>query len=118
MPDWAGSALFGDSWAGAALVLLPMGLSSLASSQANGPAAVLYAMGRAQWTFRINAVKGPVTMIVLLAAAALWAAQGAAWAFFAIELAVLPAWLLTFRRALRIGAVVTEGELAPVAARV
>lgn len=117
MPDWAGSALFGDSWAGAALVLLPMGLSSLASSQANGPAAVLYAMGRAQWTFRINAVKGPVTMIVLLGAAVLWAAPGAAWAFFAIELAVLPAWLLTFRRALRIGAVVTEGEPAPVAAR-
>jgi O-antigen/teichoic acid export membrane protein len=117
MPDWAGAALFGDSWAGAALVLLPMGLSSLASCQANGPAAVLYAMGRAQWTFRINAVKGPVTMVVLLAAAALWAAPGAAWAFFAIELAVLPAWLLTFRRALHSGEVVTEGELTPAGVR-
>ena len=117
MPDWAGAELLGDSWTGAALVLLPMGLSSLASCQANGPAAVLYAMGRAQWTFRINAVKGPVTMVVLLAAAALWAAQGAAWAFFAIELAVLPAWLLTFRKALRSGMVVTEGEFAPADSR-
>ena len=110
LPDWAGAELFGDSWAGAALVLLPMGLASLASCQANGPAAVLYAMGRAQWTFRINAVKGPVIMVVLLLAAWLWSAQGAAWAFFAIELAVLPAWLLTFLKALRSGAVVTEGE--------
>lgn len=115
MPDWFGTALFGDSWAGAALVLLPMCLASLASSQANGPAGVLYAMGRAQWTFRINLVKGPVTMVILILGAAIWAAPGAAWAFFAIELAVLPAWLLTFRKALRSGAVVTD-DAVPVGA--
>lgn len=116
MPGWAGAALFGDSWAGAAAVLLPMGLASLASSQANGPAGVLYAMGRAQWTFRITLVKGPVTMVVLLLGAALWAAPGAAWAFFLIELAVLPAWLLTFRKAIRSGAVVTD-DVVSVGAR-
>lgn len=115
LPDRAGQALFGDSWMGAAVVLLPMGLASLASCQANGPAAVLYAMGRAQWTFRINLVKGPVMMITLIAAAAVWAAPGAAWAFFAIELAVLPAWLFTFGKALRDGRVVTDGP-QPVAA--
>lgn len=108
MPDSFGDALFGDSWAGAAVVLLPMGLAALASCQANGPAGVLYAMGRAQWTFRINLVKGPFTLVVLLLGAALWAATGAAWALFAIELAVLPAWLLTFRKAIRSGAVVTD----------
>lgn len=108
MPDWAGQALFGESWLGAAAVLLPLGLASLASCQANGPAGVLYAMGRAQWTFRINLVKGPVTLVLLLLCAALWAAPGAAWAFFAIELAVLPAWLWTFRKAVRSGAVVTD----------
>ena len=108
MPDWFGDALFGESWAGAAVVLLPMGLAALASCQANGPAGVLYAMGRAQWTFRINLVKGPFTIVVLLIGAALWAATGAAWALFAIELAVLPAWLLTFRKAIRSGAVVTD----------
>lgn len=116
MPGWFGEALFGDSWVGAAAVLLPMGLASLASSQANGPAGVLYAMGRAQWTFRINLVKGPFTLVLLLIGAALWAAPGAAWAFFAIELAVLPAWLLTFRKALRSGVVVTDLD-APVGAR-
>ncbi len=117
MPDSFGSALFGESWVGAAAVLLPMGLASLASCQANGPAGVLYAMGRAQWTFRINLVKGPFTLFILILGAALWAAPGAAWAFFAIELAVLPAWLLTFRKALRSGAVVTDAG-ASVGARV
>lgn len=116
MPDWAGAALFGDSWAGAALVLLPMGLAALASCQANGPAGVLYAMGRAKWTFRINLVKGPVTLVVFVAAAALWAAQGVGWAYFAIELAVLPAWLLTFRKALRSSVVVTD-DILPAGAR-
>lgn len=115
MPDSFGSALFGDSWVGAAAVLLPMGLASLASCQANGPAGVLYAMGRAQWTFRINLVKGPFMLVILILGAALWAAPGAAWAFFAIELAVLPAWLLTFRKALRSGAVVTDTDAAAVA---
>lgn len=110
MPDSFGNALFGDSWVGAAIVLLPMCLASLASSQANGPASVLYAMGRAQWTFRINLVKGPVTIVLLLAGAAASAAQGAAWALFAVELAVLPAWLIAFRKSLRIGTVVTEGR--------
>lgn len=112
MPDSFGAALFGDSWVGAAAVLLPMGLASLASCQANGPAGALYAMGRAQWTFRINLVKGPVTMVILILGAALWAAPGAAWAFFAIELAVLPAWILTFRKALRSGVVLTDASVA------
>lgn len=112
LPDRAGTALFGDSWVGAAAILLPMGLSSLASSQANGPAGVLYAMGRAQWTFRINLVKGPVLLILLITCAGLWAATGGAWALFAIELAVLPAWLLTFRKAVRSGQVVTDGSTA------
>ena len=84
--------------------------------QANGPAGVLYAMGRAQWTFRITLAKGPVTLVVLLLAAGLRAAPGAAWAFFLIELAVLPAWLLTFRKAIRNGAVVTD-DVVSVGAR-
>ncbi|SDS94601.1 MATE family efflux transporter [Microlunatus soli] len=113
LPDRAGLALFGDSWAGAAAILVPMGLASLASSQANGPAGVLYAMGRAQWTFRINLVKGPILLVLLIICAGLWAATGAAWAFFAIELAVLPAWLLTFGKAVRNGQVVTDGAVSP-----
>ncbi len=113
MPDWVGAALFGDSWAGAALVLLPMGLASLASCQSYGPTAVLYAMGRAQWTFRISLFKGPLTLIALLTAAAVWAAPGAAWALFAVEAVVIPAWLLTLRKTLRAGIVVTHNTGQP-----
>ncbi|MBA8793253.1 O-antigen/teichoic acid export membrane protein [Friedmanniella endophytica] len=100
IPDRWGSALFGDSWAGAALVLLPMGLSSLASSLANGPAGVLYGMGQAQRTFRINLIKGPILLATVIGGAYLWAETGAAWALALTEAVVLPLWLLALRRAL------------------
>jgi O-antigen/teichoic acid export membrane protein len=117
MPDSFGTAMFGASWAGASAVLLAMCLSSLASSLANGPAGVLYALGRAQWTFRINVVKGPIALVALLAGAAVWGASGAAWAFFLIELAVLPAWLLTFRKAIRTSGVTDDAVSAALAGR-
>jgi O-antigen/teichoic acid export membrane protein len=117
MPDRFGAALFGASWAGASAVLLAMCLSSLASSQANGPAGVLYALGRAQWTFRINLVKGPFALVALLTGAAMWGATGAAWAFFLIELAVLPAWLLTFRKAIRQHQTVSPDDVPALAGR-
>lgn len=101
LPDPWGIALFGDSWAGAAAVLLAMGLSSTASSLANGPAGVLYGIQQAKSTFRINLVKGPI-LIVTVVVGTLWAgAVGAAWAFAITEAAVLPAWILTLRHALR-----------------
>ena len=45
LPDRAGVALFGSSWPGAAVVLLAMGLGSVSSALANGPAGVLYGSG-------------------------------------------------------------------------
>jgi O-antigen/teichoic acid export membrane protein len=101
MPAAFGTALFGDSWAGAATVLLAMGCSSVASSLANGPAGVLYGMGQARATFRINLTKGPVLVAALLVGT-LWAgAIGAGWAFALVEALILPAWVLTLRRSLR-----------------
>jgi O-antigen/teichoic acid export membrane protein len=101
MPAGFGRALFGASWAGAATVLLAMGCSSVASALANGPAGVLYGMGQARATFRINLTKGPVLLAALLTGT-LWAgAVGAGWAFALVEALVLPAWVLTLRRSLR-----------------
>jgi O-antigen/teichoic acid export membrane protein len=101
LPDPVGVALFGDSWSGAAAVLLAMGVSSLASSLANGPAGVLYGMGRAQATFRINLAKGPLLLCVVSLATVEWGVVGAAWALAAVEAAVLPAWWLTLTTATR-----------------
>jgi O-antigen/teichoic acid export membrane protein len=100
IPPALGVQLFGDSWEGAAAVLLPMGLSSLASSLANGPAGVLYGMGQAQRTFRINLAKAPVLLCFVLVGAWLWGAVGAAWGLALTEALVLPLWLVTFRKAL------------------
>lgn len=100
IPDALGVQLFGDSWDGASAVLLPMGLSSLASSLANGPAGVLYGMGQAQRTFRINLAKAPVLLCFVLVGAWLWGAVGAAWGLALSEAFVLPLWLATFRKAL------------------
>jgi O-antigen/teichoic acid export membrane protein len=116
IPERVGAALFGESWTGAALVLLPMGLAALASGQSYGPMAALYALGRAQWTFRISLLRGPLTLAAVLIAAVFWAAPGAAWALFAAEAVVLPAWLFTLRKALRVGTVVTHDTGQPQAA--
>ena len=93
LPDAVGVVLFGDSWAGAAAVLLAMGLSSVSSSLANGPAGVLYGLGQARATFRINLAKGPVLLIALMTATYLAGAVGAGWALAAVEALVLPVWI-------------------------
>jgi O-antigen/teichoic acid export membrane protein len=100
LPDAVGVVLFGSSWAGAAAVLLAMGLSSVSSSLANGPAGVLYGLGQARATFRINLAKGPVLLLALLAGTFLAGAVGAAWALAAVEAVVVPVWIVTLRRAL------------------
>jgi O-antigen/teichoic acid export membrane protein len=113
LPDTVGVALFGSSWAGAAAVLLAMGLSSVSSSLANGPAGVLYGLGQAQETFRINLAKGPVLLVALLVGTVLAGAVGAAWALAAVEAVVLPAWVLTVRRTLgRLGGPAGQGDAA------
>jgi O-antigen/teichoic acid export membrane protein len=114
LPDRVGVMLFGDSWAGAAVVLLAMGLSSVCSALANGPAGVLYGLGQARATFRINLAKGPVLLLVLLIFTWAAGAVGAAWALAAIEALVLPAWILTLRRTLRARSTQQAAELAPV----
>jgi O-antigen/teichoic acid export membrane protein len=102
IPDRLGVQLFGDSWEGASAVLLAMGLSSLASSLANGPACVLYGMGLAKNTFRINLAKAPILLLLVLTGTWLWGAVGAAWGLAAVEAMVLPLWVLTLRRALNV----------------
>lgn len=99
MPDEWGAELFSDSWHGASLVLLPMALATCFSCLANGPAGVLYGLGHARATFRINLFKGPLIVVLLIGATALWGVVGSAWAFMAIEIIILPFWIVTLYRA-------------------
>jgi O-antigen/teichoic acid export membrane protein len=98
LPDEIGVSLFGETWAGAQVVLLAMTLSSFASACANGPACVLYGMGQARVTYRINLAKGPVLLGTVLLGTWLWSSAGAAYALAFTEFAVLPAWVIAFRR--------------------
>jgi O-antigen/teichoic acid export membrane protein len=99
-------------------VLLAMGLSSFSSSLANGPAGVLYGLGQARATFRINLAKGPVLLLALLACTWAGGAVGAAWALAAIEALVLPAWILTMLRTLRARDAQHSDEVTPALAGV
>ena len=99
MPDQIGVQLFGDTWSGAAVVLLPMCLSACFSSMANGPAGVLYGLGWARETFWINVIKCPMILVLLIGGTYLWGALGSAWAFAAIEALILPLWIVTVIRA-------------------
>lgn len=108
IPPRMGRAMFGDTWDGAAVVLLAMGLSSLFSALANGPASVLYGLGHARKTFRINIVKGPLLIAGLLTSTWLAGTVGAAWALALIEVVMLPAWVLTLVSSLRSRGVVEQ----------
>jgi O-antigen/teichoic acid export membrane protein len=99
LPQEWGAGMFGDSWHGAATVLLAMSLSACFSCAANGPAGVLYGLGWARETFRINVIKAPLIVILLLGATWLWGVVGSAWALATIEAVILPFWIITLIRA-------------------
>lgn len=101
LPDHVGTALFGETWAGAREVLLVMGIASLFSTLAAGPAVVLYGLGRANVTFWLHAVKAPLLLTSMLILSRSSGAEGAALALAGCEAIVLPAWIYAMRRAAR-----------------
>ncbi|HMR48177.1 MAG TPA: hypothetical protein PKE40_02505 [Arachnia sp.] len=101
MPDAWGHFLFADSWRGGALVLLPMGIAACLSCLANPPAGVLYGLGKARVTFRINMLKAPIILVLLLSGTFLFGVVGSAWAFVSIEAIILPFWILALVQASR-----------------
>lgn len=99
LPDAAGVQLFGDSWAGAQSVLLPMGINALASALGVGPGVMLLGMGLARKTFRINLAKAPILLGLLVPGTLYAGAAGAAWSLALSETLLLPVWWLVARRA-------------------
>lgn len=101
LPDSVGVVLFGDSWAGAQSVLLPMSLNALLAALGTGPGAMMLGMGLARKTFTFNLAKAPLLLGLLVPGTLLWGAQGAAWAMAITELVMLPFWVLLAARAVR-----------------
>ena len=75
---------------------------------------MLYGLGWARTTFRINVVKGPMLLVAVPLATWLWGVLGAAWALTIIEALILPFWAVSLIRATRIGPPPASPSNAPV----
>lgn len=95
IPERLGTLMFNETWAGAQEVLLPMGLLSVIASATSGPGALLLGMGLAKRTFRINVIKAPLLLAMLIPATYVWGAPGAAWSMALAELIIMPFWYWT-----------------------
>ncbi|MDO5628841.1 MAG: hypothetical protein Q4G43_11025 [Mobilicoccus sp.] len=99
LPDPVGEWLFRDSWRGAADVLLPMGINSIASCLGVGAAVTLYGMGLARKTFQLNILRAPLLLGLMAYGTVQAGALGAAVALAVVETLFLPFWVITAVRA-------------------
>lgn len=95
LPDAAGVQLFGDSWTGAQSVLVALGINAVASALGSGPGAMMLGMGLAKKTYRLNLVKAPILLGLLIPGTLMFGAPGAAWAMAISESVILPFWTYT-----------------------
>lgn len=113
LPDSVGVHLLGDTWSGAASVLLPLSIVCVAASLGAGPVATLYGMGLARATLHINVLRAALNIAFLCIGVTHWGALGAAWALAVTELILVPVWCVRLRIALARG----EGLTPPTERR-
>lgn len=101
VPDGVGTALFGDTWAGSATVLLPLAVSAVLAGCGLGPGLMLYAMGRANRTFRLRAVEAPLLVGAIAVGLLVAGRVGAAWGMAATMAVMVPLWFCVLSRVLR-----------------
>lgn len=102
IPDAWGEALLGDTWTGASAVLLPVALSATVSCGKLGPAILVYGLGHASRTFRINVVLASSAAVFMLVGALVWGVQGLAWGMCASQTVILPLWFRQARQSIQI----------------
>ena len=110
IPDAWGEALLGDTWAGAQAVLLPIALTSVVSCGKLGPSIIVYGLGHASRTFRLNVVLASSAAAFMLAGALLGGVEGLAWGMCASQVLVLPLWFRQAHRSVHLEQ--TEGASA------
>lgn len=92
IPHDVGLALLNETWDGTREVILPMGVLSVVASFTSGAGALLLGMGLARRTFRINVLKAPLLLAMLIPGAYFWGAFGAAWSMALAEIIIMPFW--------------------------
>ncbi|HEY6798033.1 MAG TPA: hypothetical protein VI248_25435 [Kineosporiaceae bacterium] len=105
LPDAVGRAFFGDTWANAHAVLVPVGLFSTVAGICMGPYLVMSAMGHAKRLFPISLLSTTMSLVGMPIGAALWGTAGAAWGLFLGQAVELPFWFRALHKAALAGPV-------------
>lgn len=103
LPDDLGGALFGDTWAGASAVLLPVALGSLVAGGKLGPVIVTCGLGLARKTIWLVCLLGALAVAGMGIGAWFAGAPGLAWGLCLAQASVTPWWFVLLRRAVRSG---------------
>lgn len=101
IPNSLGTALLGDTWAGAQDVLLPIALGSVVAGGKLGPVILIYGMGRVRNTFRLVATLAVCAVTFMAIGAAVGGVVGLAWGMCLAQAVVVPLWFVQLRALLR-----------------
>jgi O-antigen/teichoic acid export membrane protein len=98
LPYDVGRALLGDTWAATSGILWVSVMGQVGAALGVGPAAMLYAMGRARVTLGVHIVLAPLVLIGGTGGVLLNGAHGAAWGLCLANWAVVPLWAYRLHR--------------------
>ena len=112
LPDSAGHALLGASWSNARAVLVPSMIYQLGLCASDGPALVIYALGKTRESFRLHAVFSVLLVVGALVGLELDGARGAALGMGIDSCLLAPAWWILMWKLLH----ATPGAAAGAAA--
>jgi O-antigen/teichoic acid export membrane protein len=98
LPDRAGRAILGDSWAGADRLMLPSGLVLLAVSLVLGASNSLVALSRTDLMLRVTSIQAPLMLTLGIIGAWQWGVVAAAYGLAIAQCAgVITSWFLFIR---------------------
>jgi hypothetical protein len=99
LPGDVGRALFGDSWSGAAEIMVPMGLAMVAGGAVSGGLLGVRSLGDVEASLRSRLLSAPGQLLLPLVGAALGGAAGFALCLVAARAVAAGIWWTAFHRA-------------------
>jgi O-antigen/teichoic acid export membrane protein len=98
LPDRAGRAILGDSWAGADRLMLPSGLLLVSVALVLGATNALVALSRADLMLRLTSIQAPLMLILGVVGAWQWGVVAAAYGLLIAQtVGVVAGWVLFIR---------------------
>jgi O-antigen/teichoic acid export membrane protein len=100
LPDWIGTALFGDTWAKATTLMVPMGIAMLMGGLATGGYAGVRSLGAIRESLQARLRSAVPQLICPVVGVALAGGVGYALGYSVAQAAMCAVWWLAFLRAL------------------